>query len=54
MVDGYAQLNLQEIMGKAQTGAQALHAFPGDLLLGHCNPTLGLLGLAAFRSQRCQ
>ena len=31
VVDGYAQLNLQDLEGKAQTGEQALHVFPGDL-----------------------
>ena len=31
VVNGYAQLNLQELEGKGQTGEQALHVYPGDL-----------------------
>ena len=31
VVNGYAQLNLQELKGKGQTGEQALHVYPGDL-----------------------
>ena len=39
VVDGYAQLNLQDVLGNAQTGDEALHAFPGDPLPEHFIPT---------------
>ena len=31
VVNGFAQLNLQDLKGKGQTGKQALHVYPGDL-----------------------
>ncbi len=33
MVNGCAQLNLQDVRGKAQTASRALHVFPGKRLL---------------------
>ena len=39
VVNGFAQLNLQDVRGKAQTADQALHVFPGDSLLQSPSPT---------------
>ncbi|CAL5222784.1 g5197 [Coccomyxa viridis] len=32
VVNGFAQLNLQDVHGKAQTADRALHVFPGSML----------------------
>lgn len=46
VVNGFAQLNLQDVRGKAQTADQALHVFPGDSLLQFPSPLAELAMLA--------